>query len=287
MTFETAARAVLATLFMTMSPPAFAQTAPPVNPGPDGRPDVPTSSAPDAPICTDRPTKSNFACTVPKGMFQIESDIGFHSIQIGGDARVDLTLFTNPTLKYGITDSTDIEANIAPLIRVRTRVGDDVTTQESVGDLTLRVKQRLTPTDTHIQFAVIPYVKIPTAERGVGNREWEGGLIAPANISLPQGFTLTLVPQLDLVLDSDGRGRHEQVQGVVNLGKQIAPDLTLYGELWTAQNFDPAGTVRQYSADAALAYLVTPTLQFDLGGNFGLNRNTPDAQLYVGVSTRF
>jgi hypothetical protein len=28
---------------------------------------VPTASTADAPICTDRPTKSNFACTVPKG----------------------------------------------------------------------------------------------------------------------------------------------------------------------------------------------------------------------------
>lgn len=274
-------------VLLTLASPAAAQDARPVQPGPDGQPDVPTSSAADAAICTDRPTKSNFACTVPKGQFQIESDIAFHSIQRGGGARVDVTLFTNPTFKYGVGDSTDIEANIAPLVRARTRVGDVVTIQESVGDLTLRVKQRLTPTDRPVQFAVIPYVKVPTAERGIGNREWEGGVIAPANISLPDGFTLTLVPQLDFLLDGDGRGRHAQFQGVVNLGRQIAPDLTLYGELWTAQNFDPADTVRQYSADAALAYLVTPTLQLDVGANFGLNRATPDAQVYVGVSTRF
>lgn len=277
----------LALLLALAAAPVAAQDVRPVQPGPDGLPNVPTSSAADAPICTDRPTKSNFACTVPKGQVQIESDIAFHSIQRGGGARTDVTLFTNPTFKYGVGDATDLEANISPLVRVRTRAGGVVTTQESVGDLTLRVKQRLTPTDRAVQVAAIPYVKVPTAERGVGNREWEGGVIAPANISLPQGWTLTLVPQLDVLLDGDGRGRHVQLQGVVNLGRQIAPDLTLYGELWTAQNFDPAGTVRQYSADAALAYLVTPTLQFDVGGNFGLNRATPDAQLYVGVSTRF
>lgn len=276
-----------ATATLAFAAPALAQDARPVQPGPDGQANVPTSSAAVAPICTDRPTKSNFACTVPEGQFQIESDIGFHSIQTGGGARTDLTLFTNPTIKYGLTDSTDVEANIAPLVRVRSRVGDVVTTQESVGDLILRVKQRFTPTDQQVQFAAIPYVKVPTAERGVGNREWEGGVIAPANISLAGGYTLTLVPQLDFLLDGDGRGRHAQFQGVVNLGKQVAPDLTFYGELWTAQNFDPAGTVRQYSADTALAYLVTPTLQFDVGGNFGLNRATPDAQLYVGLSARW
>lgn len=43
----------------------------------------------------------------------------------------------------------------------------------------------------------------------------------------------------------------------------------------------------QVSADVAAAYLVAPTLQLDAGANFGLNRDTPDAQLYVGVSKRF
>ena len=85
----------------------------------------------------------------------------------------------------------------------------------------------------------------------------------------------------------DPHSRHAQFVGLVNLGFGLTSKLTLYTELWTAQNFDPAGTVRQYSADTALAYALTPTLQFDIGGNFGLNRATPDAQLYLGVSTRF
>lgn len=62
---------------------------------------------------------------------------------------------------------------------------------------------------------------------------------------------------------------------------------TVYAELWTAQNFDPAGTVQQYSADVAVAHLLIPVWQLDAGGNFGLNRNTPDAQVYLGLSTRF
>ena len=40
-------------------------------------------------------------------------------------------------------------------------------------------------------------------------------------------------------------------------------------------------------ADVAIAYLLRPTLQLDLGANFGLNRLTPDEQVYVGLSTRF
>ena len=60
---------------------------------------VPTSSTADAPICTDRPTKSNSACTVPKGLVQIEAD-GFNWLHNGsGGTRTDQLLFTNPTFK--------------------------------------------------------------------------------------------------------------------------------------------------------------------------------------------
>ena len=49
----------------------------------------------------------------------------------------------------------------------------------------------------------------------------------------------------------------------------------------------PAGTVKQASADAALAYAVSNRLQLDAGANLGLTRETPDVELYVGASVRF
>jgi hypothetical protein len=45
--------------------------------------------------------------------------------------------------------------------------------------------------------------------------------------------------------------------------------------------------VRQYSLDAAAAFLVSNNVQLDAGVNFGLNRNTPDVELYSGVALRF
>lgn len=239
------------------------------------------------PICTDRPTKSNAACTVPPGTVQLETDLFNFTRQDGGAARTDVLLYTNPTLKIGLSDSSDIQLNIAPVVEVRTRVAGVTSSQTGVGDLAVRFKQRLTPADARTQVAVIPFVKVPTAESGIGNREWEGGLIVPVNIALGRA-TLTLVPELDLLADSgDPDDRHLQFQGVVNLAFPVAPRTTLAVELWTAQNWDPAGTIRQYSADAAVSYLVNDNLQLDVGGNFGLNEATPDVQLYVGLSTRF
>lgn len=248
---------------------------------------VPTASAADAPICTDRPTKSNFACTVPKGQVQIEAD-GFAWISNrAGGTRTDQLLFSNPTFKYGLGNSSDIQLNWVPFTRVRSRdAGGTVSTLSGLGDVTLRFKQRLTSPDGAFQMALLPFVKLPTARIGIGNGKLEGGVAAPINISVPGGWTVTLGPQLDVLADVDGQGRHLGVTGLVNLAKQIGP-FTLYNEIWTSQNFDPAGTVRQYSYDVSLAWLPHPTLQFDIGANIGLNRDTPDLVAYAGISTRF
>lgn len=248
---------------------------------------VPTASMAEAPICTDRPTKSNFACTVPKGLIQIEAD-GFNWLQTGsGGTRTDQLLFTNPTFKYGLSDSSDVQLSWVPFMTVRSRnAAGQVTTLSGVGDVTLRFKQRLTSADGAFQLAILPFVKLPTARLGVGNGKVEGGVAVPINISAPGGWTFTLGPQLDVLADFDGNGRHAGLTGLINIARQFGK-FTLYNEIWTSQNFDPGGTVNQYSYDVSLAWLPQPTLQLDIGANVGLNRNTPDLVAYFGISTRF
>jgi hypothetical protein len=248
---------------------------------------VPTASTSQAPICTDRPTKSNFACTVPRGHVQIEADgLAWISNSSGG-TRTDQLLFSNPTVKYGLTGSSDIQINWVPFTRVRSRdAAGGVSTLSGIGDATIRFKQRLTGADGAFQLALLPFVKLPTARTGIGNGKLEGGLAMPINISAPGGWTVTLGPQLDVLADVDGSGRHMGITGLVNLAKQLGP-FTLYNEIWTSQNFDPSGTVRQYSYDVSLAWLPRPALQLDVGANIGLNQATPDLVAYVGISTRF
>jgi hypothetical protein len=239
------------------------------------------------PICTDRPTKSNAACTVPEGKVQIEADL-FSWTRIGsGAARADVLVYSNPTLKYGLGANSDIQLNFAPLVEVRSRAGGQTVSQTGSGDLTLRFKQRLTGPEALAQIAVIPFVKAPTAQSGIGNGEWEGGVILPVQVPLGAA-TLTLVPQANLIAGAlVPEDRHLEFQGVVNLAYPVAPRTTMALELWTSQNWDPAGTVRQYSADAAVSHLLNDALQLDIGGNFGLNQATPNIQLYAGISARF
>ena len=246
----------------------------------------PASSAPA--LCTDRPTKSNAVCTVPTGKLQIETDLPNWTRNDDAGARTDVILYANPFVKYGLGPNTDVELNWAPYVTVRTRAAGVTDRLSGVGDVTVRLKQRFTDSSAKLQVGIVPFVKAPTARRGIGNREWEGGVALPIQYSLPGGVTLTTSPEIDVLSDSTNPGdRHVQLIGTANIGKALSSTVTAYAELWTAQNYDPAGTVRQYSADLAIAWLVQPTLQLDAGANLGLNRATPDAQLYLGLSTRF
>lgn len=240
------------------------------------------------PLCTDRPGKATAACTVPQGMVQFESDFVNWTRDDDAGTRTDTILYTSPMVKYGLTGSTDIEAAITPFETVRTRDPSGTVERASgIGDVYLRVKQRLTPADAKAQFALIPYVKLPTAKSSIGNGKVEAGLVGTGVFTLPAEFSLTITPEVDALANEDLDGHHVQIAGALNLSKSLTSKLTASAELWGADDRDPAGHKHQYSADLALAYQPSDTLQFDGGANIGLNRTTPDLQVYAGVSTRF
>ena len=98
---------------------------------------------------------------------------------------------------------------------------------------------------------------------------------------------MTLGPEVDVLADGDGHDRHLGLVNLVNVPLPLTPRVTVAGELWSNFNFDPAGTLKQASADAALAYAVLNRLQLDAGANLGLTRETPDVEIYAGVSIRY
>ena len=110
----------------------------------------------------------------------------------------------------------------------------------------------------------------------------------PTSVQLGNGpLTLSFDPELDVLADSDGHGRHLATQQVVNLGVQANDELSLSVEIWAMRDWDPAGTGKDASGDVSAAYLVGKDMQLDAGANFGLNRQTPNIELYAGVSVRF
>ncbi|MBV9528551.1 transporter [Sphingomonas sp.] len=243
-----------------------------------------TAAAQLPPICTDRPSKANAVCTVPAGHWQVEASIADWTLTKAGGTRTTVLAIAPTTVKYGLTDHSDLELTVVPFARSQT-TGEP--SFSGAGDLLVRYKQRLTHDSAPVQVTAIPFVKIPVAKRGLGNGKGEGGIAMPVSFNVAGPVIMTLGPEADWLADGDGDGRHLAVVNLVNLAGSIAPRLTLDGELWTNLNFDPAGTIRQASVDVAAAYAWTDYLQLDGGANFGLTRNTPDLELYSGFSIRF
>ena len=240
------------------------------------------------PICADRPGKATATCTVGAGHWQIETGLADWSLQKGGGERDTSLALGETTIKFGLSDSSDIAIDVTPYQSASSRAGGIRASDSGVGDVNLLFKQRLTPADAPVQVAVLPTVKVPVAKRSLGNGKWEGALLVPVGIAIPNTpLSVGLTPEVDWTADADGRGHHAGMAQVASLGWQASDKLNLSAELWGGWDWDPAGTTRQASADGAVAYLLNNDVQLDAGANFGLNRVTPDVEVYGGVSVRF
>lgn len=246
------------------------------------------AAADDPPICAARPGKSTPPCTVPAGHFQLETGLADWSLQKGQGERDTSLVIGETTFKYGLDDRSDIEVDVTPWQRITARLGGIRQRASGVGDVTLAYKRQLTAPGGSFQVAIMPFVKAPTARRSLGNGEWEAGVLVPIGFSIADSpFSVGLTPEVDWVADGDGHGHHAAMAQVASIGLQASDKLSLSADLWGQWDWDPAGTTRQETADASVAYLVSDSLQLDGGANIGLNRQSPDVELYAGVSKRF
>jgi hypothetical protein len=201
----------------------------------------PTPDAELRDFCTDRPPKANLPCTVDAGHFQYESDAFNWTRATSGAMTTDTFLYTNPTPKLGLTDTVDLEVNMAPFERVIMKTPSGRQSLDGVGDMFFRGKMNLVgPEGGDVQAAIIPYVKAPTGSPGIGDKAVEGGAIAPISFALPRGFTLLFDPEIDILRNANDFARHTNIQFLGNLSHALTDSVTGYVELWGQANNDPA-----------------------------------------------
>ena len=242
----------------------------------------------EAPICADRPGKATSTCAVPAGHWQIETGLADWTLEKGAGERDTSLAIGETTIKYGLTDRSNIEVDFAPWQRATSRVDGLHDSVSGFGDVNVLYKQELTSADARGSGGCAAVRKNPDCEAFAGQWQMGGRLLVPISYSIPKSpLAIALTPEMDWVADADGNGHHAAMAQVASLGWAVTDKLSLSAEIWGAWDWDPAGTTRQASADGAVAYLVSSDVQLDAGANIGLNRNTPDAELYGGVSFRF
>ena len=238
-------------------------------------------AADEGPICADRPGKATPTCTVPAGMVQVETGLADWSHDRSGGISTDELDIGGAAVKFGVTDRLHLEVDLPAYADVRDG-------PSGFGDSAVSLKYRFTNESAPVQLAVRPFVKIPTAGHSLGNGKVEGGVALLADSTFGgSSLSWDIAPEVDVAADADGSGYHLATIAAASVGVPLSKRLTVSGELWAAWDFDPAGTVRRYSIDGAVAYLLSNNVQVDAGANLGLNRDTPDVEVYSGISFRF
>lgn len=240
-------------------------------------------------ICADRPTKAYGACAVPLGRVQVETGLVDAGFLRQGGVVTDTLVLAEPALKYGLLPGFDVEADLPLYTQVRThdRIAGGISHERGIGDLTLAVKYAPSLGDGPVNLAVRPFLLLPTARSAIGAGGVEGGVDAPVNLKLDASWTLYVNPEVSVRRDDAGGGVHAETVQILGVTRQLPAGFNVSGELWGDWSFERSGRLAQASADLAVAWVVHHDLQLDAGVNVGLNRATPGAEVYAGVSKRW
>lgn len=235
------------------------------------------------PICANGPAP----CIVDAGHLQAELT-GFAERSRGGGLKQDVW-GADLLLRYGLDAATEVQLGLSPYGRVRERdlATGTGSTVSGFGDLTFAVRRSLADSD-RVSVAVQPFVTVPAGDEDVSANAWGGGVILPISFGLGGDWGLDLIPEVDVVPDSDGTGRHLAYAAEVGLGRGFG-DVSLGAALFAMRDEDPAGGVTQATLEVSGAWTpsAAPNLQFDAGVVTGLNDDSPDLSVFAVASRRF
>lgn len=240
-------------------------------------------------LSTDRPDKTESPYTVDAGHIQVEMDILTYTHDTSDSERVERYGVGIPNIKLGLLPHFDMQLILETYNweHTRDRQTGVRTRRSGFGDLTMRFKLNLWGNDGGpTAFAVMPFLKLPTNQDGLGNHAVEGGLIFPLAVELPWGFGLGLMTELDINQDTDGHGHHAEFINTITLGHDIVGNLAGYIEFFSLVSTDRdapwVGTI-----DLGLTYQLTDNIQLDAGINIGITDSADDLNPFVGVTARF
>jgi hypothetical protein len=242
---------------------------------------------------SDRPDLTEGPFTVDAGHYQLESDFftftHARDITDGADARMDAWSFATINLRTGLSNHSELDLMLAPynLVRTADRTGHTVTHQSGFGDTVVRYKYNFCGDDGgRTAFGVMPLIKFPSNQDGLGNHAIEGGIIFPLNVNLPAGWSLGAMTEFDFNQNSGGGAYHTEFVNSIVADHDIVAHLGGYVEFYSSVSTE-RGTEWQGYFDFGLEYQIGKNVQLDAGLNYGLTRATPAWNPFAGITVRF
>lgn len=238
-------------------------------------------------FCASRPGLGTPACTVDPGRFVVELGLADWTLESSADERTDTVVLGDIAVRIGLDDVTEAQIDWTPYGRVRVRANTTgaITRSAGIGDLTLGLRHSISGPDGPI--ALQPYVTVPVGGATVGAGDWGAGIIVPIGFDLGRDVQLSLSPQIEATVNASRSGRHLSYGSVIGLSAPLAKGLSGAIEFQAIRDEEPTGKTTQLLASASLAWMIGTETQVDIGGVAGLNRDSPDVQVYIGVARRF
>jgi len=240
-------------------------------------------------LCADRSGLGTPPCTVEPG--RVVAELGLADWTRDSDAtqRTESLEAADLLVRIGLNERTEAQIGWTAfgLQRQRDRLTGDVARTRGAGDLFVAVRANLAnPDGSGASIAVMPYATLPTGGEAIGAGDWSAGLLLPMSFDLG-GVTFELVPRGEAAVDADRVGRHLRYGAVTGLSLDLTDQLTAVGELSLHRDDDPSGATSEALTGFSLAWRSNADTQWDAGINLGLDRTSPDVELFAGIVRRF
>ncbi len=228
------------------------------------------------PLSTDRPDTTESPFTVDAGHFQFELEIA--NIEHDGGSKT--YNFIEMNAKIGLSSSTDLQL-VLPIF------SHQEGGEEGFGDAELRLKHNLWGNDEGATaFALMPFLKLPTANGNLGNGEIEGGLIIPLSFQGPADWSCAVMTAVDISLDDDGSGYHPVFINSATASHGITETTGIFLELVSILSTDDGAGEEAYF-NTGCTWAITQTMQLDGGVRLGLNSASTDFTPFLGFSVEY
>jgi hypothetical protein len=240
-----------------------------------------TPAASDAPISTDRPGFLFAPTVVPEGRLQLEA--GLPTLTLVRDSGDEARTWTYPVaVRYGLREQLELRASLPTWTEVRTEVGPTSDRDEGFGDAEVGAKLALEPLAGG-PLALLGSVRLPTGAEDFTTDEVGGSALLLHGRDL-SGYWLQAMAGVTHVPIA---GAHDQTAGALAalVSHPLAERWSAYVEAAALPGLNHAAG--QAYAGTAVIWLPRDDLQLDLSADFGLDDDSADAIVALGVSFAF
>lgn len=234
-------------------------------------------------LVTDRPDVSESSEVVGAGRFQLETSIEWARDGSGAAAVRERSFPT--LLRVGLNEAWELRIETELNVRQHSAQGS----ASGTPDTAIGLKWHLQDGDDDDfvpSVAALLHADLPIGSAGFKGRGVRPSLRVVAEWELPNGWSVGAMPGIGQLSDDQGR-RYGAGSLAVTLGKEFSADWRGYVE-WSVDQWAGrrhGGTI--HSADAGVAWLVNPDLQFDASVTRGISSGATDWRWGLGVSVRY